>query len=131
MADFSQPVYASYVALCRELKLERTRDAVGKLTFRYGDWVYHPHMIQIWEGPWVGEGEDYIWLPSLSDWLEMLEEIGLEDFRYLRTIPGGRVHIVAGFMTGSPFTGEEFADGDTPEEAAARLWMEVRKKANV
>ena len=118
MSDFSRPEYKSYIELCRELALPRE--------WQNGDQVIDPYEIKYELGPSLLQDYDLIhqdsikeciWLPSLSDWLDMLEEAG-EDF--IAICPGYEIFVNDGMGV------EKVAIAPTREEAAARLWMEVR-----
>jgi hypothetical protein len=148
MPDFGEEKYASYVQLCQELQLERV--------LKKGDWVYSwrdpdarddwPKPRSEWDGNpgwleasagafvvdegdgdsgWIGAqlpqeprdwyGASYRWLPTLADWLGMLPEpwklhMLAEDYRIEWDVPNG--HAVTHRLA---------------EEAAARLWVAVKK----
>jgi hypothetical protein len=142
VSDFSLPVYESYVSLCRELKLTTPH--------RRGDWALNLKTSQLGQSPdepWAwSDRYPEAWLPTLSDWLEMLEEArfgrvqfdnqrlaelgvlnpenlgpwsALGDRDDFRTAPGNTNEVVAGAWA--------YGCGPTREEAAARLWMAVTK----
>lgn len=126
MSDFSRPEYASYVALCRELELERQfreGDWFGRL-FAAGDmapflfsdetWGYADRPARV-----PNRHGDTFWLPSLSDWMEMLSASGHDDVRIWKRSLGG--YVAVGYQ--GPIASVE---GPTREEACARLWIEVR-----
>ncbi|PZR71774.1 MAG: hypothetical protein DLM66_00100 [Candidatus Dormiibacter spiritus] len=118
MADFSRPEYASYVQLCRELRLERT--------LTNGDWYYvedgRVHVIVYKKSPYPASARA-IWLPTLSDWLEMLEEAGITSVGFDRD--DSKIWIVG--EDDRPFPEARIGVASTREEAAARLSMAVRK----
>jgi hypothetical protein len=124
MSDFSQPEYASYVALCRELKLEREFQD-GDLIWRKGEiadtgrW-YELYSADIRRGSAFGS-----WLPTLSDWLEMLEGAGIETVMVNHEAIGGSWVGEQEYTMGE----SRVAYAPTREEAAARLWMAVTKPA--
>lgn len=147
MPDFSAPEYASYVALCRELRLRRE--------FQEGDIVW----VDLEDGPetigisivsardaetGVKSGADFTWLPQLADWLEMLQENGIawmvlgrrRGSTHYRRRPDGSYDMVGKDSSGyviRPSRGvgdpdaweEETGQYQTLEETAARLWMKV------
>lgn len=135
MSDFSRPEYASYVALCRELALARI--------IRFGDWYELAGAVSCSVENWEGHStnEALVWLPSLSDWLEMLETVSVRaiELRYWTSDVGGPDGFPQGFLlTGTPSSlrqagpGQPWlpqptrtVDAPTREEAAARLWMAV------
>lgn len=132
---FDGPAHESYIALCRELQLERQ--------FEEGDWhvslagyvsptlTGRPNLVTAAEvrlrraladgsanGP---EQVDSAWLPRLDQWLVMLEEAGVlgVDIERLGTVWFATDH--------DPGTDREgyARRGGTREEAAARLWLAV------
>jgi hypothetical protein len=133
MPDFSDPKYASYIQFCRELGLAHE--------FREGDWW-------IWHGDrevpnchcdpstFVGPRTTQLqpnyariyWLPTLADWLEMLEAKGYDYVQFWpRANPRSweceaqginAPRVTTAYSGGSVF--------DTREEAAARLWKSLR-----
>ena len=131
MSGFSDPEYASYVALCRELLLEREFDDGDFYTAPVPISVIAPEGFEVLT--WVyrfglpNATEDCVWLPRLDQWISMLEEVG---FREIRLWPTGRCQHGDCWRM-------DTADGpdkdrwlvsrpcDTREEAAARLWMLV------
>jgi hypothetical protein len=141
MSDFSQPVYASYIALCTDLQIDRR-------PFRRSDWWVnlhersdrHPMVIDDTEADSMATIRDlYCWLPSLSDWLEMLDSEGHELYTIVRSQGGWMIDI--GIKTDPHIPNPTLADkadsrwvwrgrAVTPsrEESAARLWMVVTKQ---
>jgi hypothetical protein len=128
MADFREAQYASYLVLCEELHL--AHDLQG------GDQFYEhtPPMVVSKDGVaqvmhWSGNltwlkkdlGQYWFWLPTLSDWYEMLEEIGAPHVRMTRGEKPDSPWIADAW--GQP---DKFMSGPTREEAAARLWMAVK-----
>jgi len=132
MSHFDQPEFQGYVALCRELRLER-RFVEGD----YAAWTDSP------DGPWTvlltdgaaahaghralsGYGPGgfaySIWLPRLDQWLAMLEKAGERD-AVLQVCRHGVDFTVA--WTDGYGIAEQSGRGATREEAAARLWMAV------
>lgn len=104
MSDFGRAKYVSYVALCKKLRLKRE--------FQTGDWYLWEGAICLFTPRPANAREGYIdpeapgnaiWLPTLSDWLEMVGPEGVRMF--------------------AEYTLRHF--GLTPEEVAARLWVKV------
>lgn len=118
MSLFDAPEYESYIALCRELRLERT--------FELGDWVVYAtdttDVLAFDDNRDPNRtAEGVVWLPRLDQWLAMLEEAGVEGVVLERL---GSIF----FATDrTPVTHSEgyARRGNTREEAAARLWMAV------
>jgi hypothetical protein len=134
---FAGPEYASYVALCRELRLERA--------LQDGDFVddgVRPG-VQVC-GVTVAPGVMWhggVWIPRLDQWLAMLEEAGADQVLVERVEPNDD-YGPGGYIC---FTVEDGHDGlsrlkpeyeggwpgfyalcrPTPEEAAAQLWRAV------
>lgn len=112
---FDGPEHASYIALCRELRLERE--------LRDGDFVALPyagrevHVCGVSVAPGVME-HGGVWLPRLDQWLAMLEAAGADA---VALISSGGSYIVKAHAAE--------ADGPTREEAAARLWLAVTGRA--
>jgi hypothetical protein len=153
VSDFSRPEYASYVALCRELKLAHKFERGDSVYYAAGTDPSSRESVTVWINcdedsyPESAETDDMaIWLPSLSDWLEMLEAIrfgrvkfdnqrlaelgvlnpenlgpwsALGDRDDFRTAPANPNFVIAGAWA--------YGCGPTREEAAARLWMAVTK----
>lgn len=139
MAIADTPEYSSYIRLCRELNLKRkfqTNDLWTQKTYLYhlveDEQVRNDEPVwnvKVWPGDWLpgmgdirpsgGDGI-MVWLPTLADWLDMLEKAGRDHFEiwhspkgYQADIPGRIVEL----MTAVP----------TREEAAAKLWTMVTK----
>lgn len=147
MSDFASPEYASYVALCGELKLERK--------FQWGDWYWFEgdHIRQPWsklnlaerqcdydqmpDDSTIGDHGDariddkddytvkWTWLPSLADWLEMLEEAGITTMTFVRGQLGYGISIRQ--PDWQIYVPDIVVLKPTREEAAARLWLAVVK----
>lgn len=130
MPDFSRPEYASYVALCRELKLKRA--------FQSGDWLEIRYARTgladgFTTGVWGSGYDDWpddssapvIWLPALSDWLEMLATIG-NFYAWVEIHWEGDEWAIS---VGPHHNKGRFAMAPTREEAAARLWVHVAQMA--
>lgn len=128
MADWRNEEYKDYWALCEELNL------VHK--FKAGDWFYEhtPKMVVSSSGVarvacWSYEyryieedlGQWWFWLPSVSDWMEMLEKLGSV---HIRLSKGKRD---AQWLADSWSEPDVLAWGKTREEAMGRLWMAVVK----
>ena len=129
MALFAGPEYASYIALCRALRLERE--------FEVGDWALR---IITKDGSrtarylmtsdavaiWPAAEEMMVWLPRLDQWLAMLEMAG---FPYVQIERFGRRKYVCAVAS----AGEEPPHDHTRsagswltrEEACARTWCAV------
>lgn len=148
MSDFSKPVHESYVSLCRELRLERD--------WHVGDWFAWLELdltvdyVGLWdhdaEEPYDPESRPpperrRVWLPSLSDWLEMLEKGGHPrsgwnhiSFHWLPFPDGSTEGRHAPCWTANTLTTANralwYGIGPTREEACARLWMAVTKPAD-
>lgn len=130
---FAGPAHKSYIALCRELRLERE--------IREGDWWVDDLDGKVKCGSSMSEylrnqpamqmlpqRPDVVWVPTLADWLSMLEEAGYADVRIFRepfpTISPPWYTARRGRIAANDFTGEP-ACGPTREEAVAKLWMAV------
>src|SRR5262249_40412619 len=124
---FDAPEYESYIALCRELRLEHI--------FGQADWAFveDPESESggvvttrlIFEGERAGD--TVVWLPRLDQWLAMLEEAGVAMVQFvsrpLYRNPGYQIIAIApGQEPPMPL------QALTREEAAARLWMAVTKR---
>jgi hypothetical protein len=95
VSDFSKPEYDSYKQLCRELDL-------------------HPSLYP-----------QSLWLPTVSDWLEMLEEASVP----VVTIGVfGKGEIREGYVAVATLdkTSDRKIEAPSREEALARLWMAVK-----
>lgn len=125
MTFFSGPEYASYIALCRELRLERE--------FERGDWFWLPSSSAILGGgkidlcdeertlSYYARDEDWIWLPRLDQWLVKLEEMGWTGV-FISLLAGG------GYVAEGQQGMEDEAPvgrGSTREEAVLRLYCAV------
>lgn len=123
---FATPEYASYVQLCRELRLEREFDDGDYYTAPVPVSVIAPEGFEVLI--WVGlfrlphATEDCIWLPRLDQWLATLEEAGVKALAFIG-IPGEEGWIC------QPYTEPHEGRGPTREEACARLWMAVTGRA--
>ena len=131
---FDGPEHQSYIALCRELMLERKLEegdwfVLGQHTTAFvwsalitaTAWNDHFHNI-----PEPGIARP-IWLPRLDQWLAMLEEAGQPDIAFERTL-AGRWECGRPIPEGDGRTIELVPTSGlkhTREEAAARLWMAV------
>jgi hypothetical protein len=118
VAHFRHPEYASYVALCRDLKLKPGRPPES------GD----EHEFSQAQAP--------VWLPRLDDWLAIFLAAGWGGFSLWRRPPAG--------WTGQPLPPPTMGwacrpinagaieydldppDAPTPEEACARLWLALQ-----
>jgi hypothetical protein len=129
MADFSDPKYASYRGVCKDLGLPHPA--------RIGDWY-----MNMWASftefevklisdkmqsfflklPTIEEYGGSFWLPTLADWLEMLETAG---YKAVRIEPTG----TDGWLVRRDSDWEPLGAGPTREEAAARLWIAVTSHA--
>ena len=125
---FNTPEHKSYIALCRDLWLERQ--------FEEGDWYAYVDDGPIRNGQkvvaWFDEvsevnaaGPDAFWLPRLDQWLGMLEEAGEDDVQIQRC--GNQMEPLyhAAGRRGNPV---RVSNGPTREEACARLWMAVNAR---
>lgn len=127
----SGPEHASYVALCRELRLERERG------FELGDWW-------VWltlEDPPILVDEGFlrtvfalidlqIWIPRLDQLLAMLEVAGVRDVGFWAFDDRTK----CGVLTAGDFDGISYGDLETAptrEEAALRLWMAVSERIGI
>src|SRR6266568_7015509 len=130
MPDFSKAKYASYIQLCRELRLKRPGQA--------GDWfqfydlgvdppetvleLIDKHPGTPWWGEQFSDEGEAIWLPTLADWLEMLEVAGVLSVElsgaWNEDYENGTRCYIATWRTRD-------AIGSTREEAAARLWLDL------
>lgn len=132
---FMQDRFDSYVSLCRELKLPRewqTGDAFVEydptLRMRIEDhgWVFGTCSANVWPVTHTRTGELAWWLPTVADWLEMLEAAGEDSVAFRATWhqPGWLVGI------GPNGDGDLFPSGEgvTREEALARLFVKVTAK---
>lgn len=128
MSEFNQPQYQSYVELCRAMRYE-DGDWLGLAhQYKKGDWfIYHDG--REWHGPgmvldptWL-QGRDTVWLPTLSDWLDMIQAEGASGLVVWKRTEGWDCKPVNG-----PMIDYDLASFDTPtpEEAVARLWMVYR-----
>lgn len=130
---FESEAYRSYIALCRELRLERKVKEGDWLTSRWksrsgwSEWSDLGmcnddgggcHNANFWETE--DQGEEIVWLPRLDQWLAMLEEAGVDSITIHR-MPGYGYRVAWDAPNGYACT------YSTREEAAARLWMAVRK----
>lgn len=127
----------TYVTLCRELNLEHE--------FAPGDWYWWNSFVMLFGQVTAFESIHGFthhevplgscWLPSLSDWLEILRTQGWDT--NLESYADGSFS----FEAHEPFdeknprkqgriieVAEEFRYKCGPEEAAARVWMEVMDK---
>jgi hypothetical protein len=114
MPDFTAPAYTSYLSLCRELRLERE--------WTNGDWfaldgAYVHHTTSLDD---AREDPESIWVPRLADWLDILEEVGIDSVTIERI---NHVWFARGFDANGH---GGMLGGSTREEALARLWMSVR-----
>jgi hypothetical protein len=130
---FDGPEYESYIALCRELRLERSLEL--------GDWyahsevdLQHPLVLGWREQLIIGPITEWtwVWLPRLDQWLMMLEEAGWMEVRFSPSAYLMDESPVFWRVEGSGIdrrynvhTTVEYTDLRTREEAAARLWMAV------
>lgn len=117
MPDFSRPEYASYVQLCRELRVPRV--------LANGDWYNvenGPVYVTVYKSPYPASSRA-IWLPSLADWLEMLEEAGITSVGFDRD--DSKTWIVG--EDDRPFPEARIGVASTREEAAGRLWMQLTR----
>jgi hypothetical protein len=119
---FSGPEYASYIALCRELRLERD--------LQEGDWYFHESLRPDQEEGWVllAAGDERaesfeVWLPRLDQWLAMLEEAGADCPEFDRETTTGHYVLRRGMP--DEWGHSQYGTGQTREEAAARLWRAV------
>lgn len=128
MALFEGPEYASFIALCRELRLER-------VYWQPGDLRWHPRANpSAWPGQImvisdsesaeaasIAGNREAVWLPRLDQLLAMLEEAGARSLT-LEPLPPDEDHPTATWnCAGRGAVGV----GRTREEAAARLWLAV------
>jgi hypothetical protein len=108
---FDAPKYASYIALCRRLRLE--------WTWRQGDYYQSPELdAVILLGAGGPPRHTAVPLPRLDQWLAMLEEAGWT-YHLTARVPG---YAIWGNGPDSKAGREE---AGTPEEAAARLYCAV------
>lgn len=135
MSDFSKPEYASYVALCRKLRLERGFQEGDLYTPGIGYRLLDPrHTVLRHGGPDHAQFDGipssteergkkgkqmWAWLPQFSDWLDMLEAAGC---RVIRT-HDMRDHL--GYRVAWDEPNGYAVTAPTREEAAARLWNAV------
>jgi hypothetical protein len=135
VSDFSRPEYASYIALCRDLKLGHPWQPFDQcINDGYDDIITIPTYITPGEAAFgSAEYAHLTWLPTLSDWLEMLHKAGVFEFSagigrdlshwmsVRQRILSKNVEIRSEYWSGS-------VSAPTREEAAARLWVAVTKK---
>lgn len=120
MPDFGTDEYSSYVELCRNLGLERR--------FRPEDMIARKRSGGVDIGA-AGSAlaareadHDLVWLPQLGDWFDLLETAG----DLFEGVCFSRRDLGHGLWRAD--IGREYrAEGATREEAAARLWMVVRR----
>ena len=120
---FDGPKHTAYIALCRELRLERK--------FEEGDaYIRSRSQIpNIWHGcfydgyPMPENSDNATWLPRLDQWLAMLEEAGWREVTI--STEGGSCWVGEKSCTdsGTDWWPERY--WPTREEAAARLWCAV------
>jgi len=110
---FEGPEYASYIALCRGLRLEHRIMAGDCCIWAKGD----DRQPGIWWGMSPEPGL-WIWLPRLDQWLAMLEEAGVQWVSFAPT-----PQWTAAWTDADAWLKD--AEAPTREEAAARLWMAV------
>jgi hypothetical protein len=119
VTHFADPAYASYISLCRELRLRRK--------FEEGDYVWvdleAPGAVGVTivsardvEGGKPPSGMGFRWLPRLDQWIRLLWLAGQDSITFEPTVDGG--------VRCSGSTGYR-RFGRTDEEAAARLWCDV------
>jgi hypothetical protein len=121
---FNAPEYASFIALCRDLRLERK-------PFEYGDvWCFWK---PVSTGPFIqgasgneGADEFAIWIPRLDQWLAMLEEAGHGE---VSLIPFMRAAMDRWGVRLTKQGGIMDFEGATREEAAAHAWCAVTGRA--
>jgi hypothetical protein len=128
MSDFNQSEYHSYVALCRTMRFEHDEWQGLKHEFRHGDAFTYNKVRAGFEGEssLYDEEEEHefvgamVWLPTLSDWLELIQAEGASGFVVWKRPEGWDCKPVNG-----PMIDYDLPSFDVPtaEEAAARLWM--------
>lgn len=128
MSSFSGSEYYSYRALCLELHLQHG--------YHQGDWyldtLYEPPNDLFVTTPYDERSRNSLadriaWLPLLSDWLEMLNDLNWYQvcFNRVAADSGGGWITIALDPVFKAYTGE--GPFPTREEAAARLWMKVMR----
>lgn len=124
---------ASYSQFCRELRLERE--------FEEGDWF-------LWFYPENGgrdersllriatrtpepkrSGKHNVWLPTLTDWLFMLEEAyqASPDFEEMEAYEPVRIRVLSALADHA----RTYVDSLSWEEVAARLWCAATGRPDV
>jgi hypothetical protein len=144
---FDGPEYEPYIALCRELRLEREFEECDHYAAFWNPWEGSapPPKVTTWTNAkqdwsaartWFDRGStsarDVVWLPRLDQWLTMLEEAGWMEVRFSPSAYLMDESPVFWRIEGSGIdrrynvhTTVEYTDLRTREEAAARLWMAV------
>src|SRR5215471_15945513 len=132
---FEGPESASYIALCRELQLQRVKFEPGDwCTFDVGGGSSGPYLIELDD---EGASTDfvhprnhgrYIWLPRLDQWLAMLEEAYAAKWKEATAGPcrPGQARKMALDMLA---VASERFPRESIEEIAARLWCAVTGRA--
>lgn len=135
---FTGPEYASYIALTRELRLEREWQNGDWYGFRFhvsidGEPLREDSAVVLYQtGDDVYTQGETWWLPRLDQWLDLLEEA---DARYFRFYDGARVKShspgwhASCLVHDGPSTRVFDEIGPTREEAVARLWMIVVRQS--
>jgi hypothetical protein len=131
---FDGPEYASYIALCRELRLERTIEP-GDWSADFGDVFMEEPALQVHVARPPGTASvtlprdtlaiTSIWLPRLDQWLAMLEEAGADCPEFDRETTTGHYVLRRGMP--DEWGHSQYGTGPTREEAAARLWVIVTR----
>lgn len=114
---FEGPEHEPYLALCREMRLERN---LGEGDY-YGQFYSGEMVASLWDGSVLAD-EAAWWLPRLDQWLAMLGAAGVRNIGFWT---GDDYAKCGALLQVSPYEGWDPGDletASTREEAAARLW---------
>ena len=128
MSEKSEFPSKEYVALCIEHQEELRREWEP----RVGDWYTHIYDQVLLVIGYSSEyllahldKEMHVWFPTLGQLVRMVEEKGIDEFRYYGNWPmQGAKYGVSIQMSG----GWECFTGPSPESAMFRAWLEVVKE---
>ena len=118
---FDGPEYASYVALCRELRLEHKFEEGDVFVYSTGP-AYATEPIVF--SKLQPDSTLRVWLPRLDQWLAMLRIAGRQSFELHASTYMEQQFGASDYYVGASWQSSD-SHGDTPEEAAARLWMAI------
>lgn len=117
----SGPEYASYIALCRELRLKREVARGDYVAWHVGGDPL------LWAADQSPSSDIWVWLPRLDQLLLMLEGKGVRDVGFWALDDCAK----CGALTPGDFDGISYGDLETAttrEEAALRLWIAVTRR---